>query len=545
MKFYLISKYFYSNLNSSDLEIKHFYKEADNFFSLLDQINFIEKYDKSEIIFKFFDTIRKNPLNSYFINSLDIENEIFIYLFDIYIKIIEKCCQIYFTIRQRVFNFKKLKKYKKYFISEDFICFLFEIDHFESKFRNLNEKNKAKIDNLISFFYRIKIIFSNFDKIFFNFRCLSLKTKLLLIPKPDRDQNLLFDSYVFLQIDRNNIIESTIDAFKNFSPEIFSQKNWFVKYSNEEGSGIGLLYEFFNIFGKCIDESVYFAPFKSLEFISICVSSPEEQNKIEQLYYFTGVIMAKSIFMNSVMSFEFINSFYLHLLQEKFNIEDLKDIDFEYYKNLISLRYIENIDPYLTFDISVKIGQKIISENLIENGSEIKVTKDNLEDYIQKMAEFKMFKGMKVYLDKLKEGFQSLFNHCFYNMFTHSDLKIVIEGEKRININEWKAATRYRGKYYTDHQLIVWFWIFLGKSDEITKRKLLFFTTGLSYLPIGGFKSSKFIDHPFTITSDDRKDLFPKSQTCSNLLILPLYDQEDVLLDKIEHAIEVINYGFL
>lgn len=69
-------------------------------------------------------------------------------------------------------------------------------------------------------------------------------------------------------------------------------------------------------------------------------------------------------------------------------------------------------------------------------------------------------------------------------------------------------------------------------SDEL-KKKFLLFATGSDRVPVGGmgemtFKITKVTNKP---------DNLPEAHTCFNQLVLPLYENEDLLRQKLIIAI--------
>ncbi|TBU13639.1 HECT domain-containing ubiquitin-transferase [Hamiltosporidium tvaerminnensis] len=294
-----------------------------------------------------------------------------------------------------------------------------------------------------------------------------------------------------------------------------------VKIFTHDNPSVGLTYDFFTLFGRAIDKCLFFESFKNLDFYDMYKLKHEDDQYIKNLYFYTGLIMAKSIMMNATLGFQFIDSFYFYLLKDKFTVEDLKLVDNEFYRNIIKSRDVKNISSLeLTFSIS--FGNSANTLEFIPDGSNISVTNSNIEDYLQIITEFKLFKNMIVYLEELKRGFK---------------------GFEKIDVDAWISATKYSKEFHINHKVIIWFWEFIRESCVETQKRILYFVTGLEKIPIGGFDSSKFQRNPFTIESSTSINLLPRSQTCINLLFIPLYEDKETLIDKFLIAIECKEYG--
>ncbi|TBU04919.1 HECT domain-containing protein [Hamiltosporidium tvaerminnensis] len=459
LKLFTVESFFALDVNTNISKITKFFEEIDSCYDLITEndLHFIQ--ERLENFLYFFEYILEDSLNAFFVIFFDFKNKILFVVFEKCIKILGRCCKLYSLTRKLIFNNEELYKYKDRLIYKDFLCFLYKIDTDRISYQAIIYQRNGNFNNLL----RTNI---------FPFYVLSLEIKLMLTALIYHSSFSHFYDQFLLLVDRNNIIDSIVELFENDLTENFLLNDWKVTFVNENGECIGLLYLFFLLYGKAINENAYFMPFKTLDFACFIAETQEEQAKIESIYYYTGIIMAK-----------------------RYNYE------FGHGTNKIM--------------------------NL--HGSEVDtdVTKENLEEYIRRITEFKVYKGMKPYLDKLKEGFNY----------------VILEGENKINIAEWKATTQYSKEYSDEDQLIICFWDFVEKLDDIARHKLLFFVTGLEKLPIGGFKSSKFLEHLFRIDYTSCKNLLPKAQTCFNLLILPKYDDENTLIKNLKLAMETIDYA--
>jgi E3 ubiquitin-protein ligase HUWE1 len=243
------------------------------------------------------------------------------------------------------------------------------------------------------------------------------------------------------------------------------------------------------------------------------------------------------------------------MLGEKIELNDLVFIDRPLYKSmkhLVSMKEEcgENIalcEIYFTFDYEDETG-RYHQEDLIENGRNILVTKDNLEEYIDKRIEY----YTKSQLSGVKEiirGIDTIFPVDYLKIFTSDQLGLLINGTPFIDTEDWRMNTKY--KNYEDFEnVIVDFWDIISNLSQEDLSNFLLFCTGSSRVPIGGFKSlesnrgqiSKF-EIVKTEYYEGKKN-FLRAHTCFNRLDLPNFPNKETLNEAIRFALENEVLGF-
>ncbi|TBU10388.1 HECT domain-containing ubiquitin-transferase [Hamiltosporidium tvaerminnensis] len=435
----------------------------------------------------------------------------------------------------------KFERLRNHLILKYLMAFIFNITY-QTFYETINEDNDCieveDLDRELSKLYNFKL-FENLLQNIFHYTDIETK-KLILRNKFNRSE--YYFRGINFKVTRSEIFNSTINILSQSNLMEIRYSMWFITFRYESGQGIGLIYDFFTLFGKEVNQNKYFEAFRTLDYYDISNLNNENENFIKKAYYFLGIIMAKCVAMNYVLGLELIDSFYLYSLKDKVTFEDLKYLDYEFYENINKCNLSDDIDSFGLY-FTVNIDNLDNEYELKPNGSNISVTTSNLKEYLQLITEFKLFKNMNKYLKEMKKGFKFILNEYLSFLFTLDELKLFIEGERAINIDEWMSSTNYIGDYHKDHHVIVWFWKFVKSSNEEIRKKILYFVTALEKLPIGGFQSQKFILKGFSIESTPCKELFPSSQTCVNLLILPCYDDEETLIKKFMIALENKEYG--
>lgn len=88
--------------------------------------------------------------------------------------------------------------------------------------------------------------------------------------------------------------------------------------------------------------------------------------------------------------------FFLRRVLGKLNhLNDLQSLDMELYNRLVEFKTVTNVEAYdLTFAIDTRIGNHVRAVNLIPDGENIPVTKDNRVEYVNRVADFRLNREM-------------------------------------------------------------------------------------------------------------------------------------------------------
>jgi hypothetical protein len=167
-----------------------------------------------------------------------------------------------------------------------------------------------------------------------------------------------------------------------------------------------------------------------------------------------------------------------------------------------------------TFSVDVESFGSIESIDLIPNGSEIVVNKENREHFVRQYIEYEFQRQCAVQFASFKKGFERLADTSFLKDVLNADeLEQTICGERKLNFAELKDGARYCNGYTRECKEMTWFWdIVLNEWDEAKRRKLLTFSTGSDRAPVSGLKHMKF----YIIKDGDEEEKLPTSHTCFN-----------------------------
>ncbi|KDR70650.1 hypothetical protein GALMADRAFT_879854 [Galerina marginata CBS 339.88] len=255
-------------------------------------------------------------------------------------------------------------------------------------------------------------------------------------------------------------------------------------------------------------------------------------------YWFIGRMVGKAIYDGILVDTPFATSFLSKCLHRKSHFDDLSLIDPDLYHRLLSLKHLnENTEPRLSY-FTVTIKESGVSKivELIQNGRDIAVTRENRLRYIDLATRFRLNVQIKQQSEVFLEGLSHSIQPKWLNMFDQQELQILIGGANvPIDLNDLRRHTTYGGIYHNSHETIMAFWRVVNSFHRWQKHTLLQFVTNCSRPPALGFKD---LVPNFSIRDggSDENHL-PTSSRCINLLKLPTYKSDGQLREMLLQAI--------
>ena len=237
-----------------------------------------------------------------------------------------------------------------------------------------------------------------------------------------------------LFISRENVFENSLIQIETFN----IHKEIKIIFIGEENSDAGgLIREWLTIlFKQIMDEKTGLFERSDTDEISYIIKRNIRNDK-ETLdkYYFIGKVLAKALLENLTVNCCLNKAIYQLILKENIKFEDLIFIDKPLYNSLINLKKlkeeqsdIDNIafcEIYFSCDYKDDRGN-LITKNLIPNGKNILVTKDNLDLYISKrIEEFK--NSQLIGVNEIIKGINSVFDINYLKIFTSDQLELLIK----------------------------------------------------------------------------------------------------------------------
>ena len=270
-----------------------------------------------------------------------------------------------------------------------------------------------------------------------------------------------------------------------------------------------------------------------------------------KIFDFIGKIFVLALLNDLTINTCFNIYLYKIILDEPVQIEDLIFVDTSIYHSIQKLQKLEdfsNLELYFAENEKDEKGN-VNSINLVLDGANIHVTKENVEYYFQKKIEYIMNKDRN-YINHIKKSLFSYIPENLIKIFTANELELILNGTPFIDVSDWIENTYYEG-YSTTDQIIINFWEIVGDLPQDKLSRLLQFSTGSTRVPVGGFKSlqsNRGKLAPFSIYKveyEKGKKNYIKARTCFNRINLPNFPDEEKLLEAINFVIdnEILGFG--
>ncbi|KAM9765935.1 E3 ubiquitin-protein ligase NEDD4 isoform 1-T1 [Menidia menidia] len=257
-------------------------------------------------------------------------------------------------------------------------------------------------------------------------------------------------------------------------------------------------------------------------------------------FKFIGRVAGMAVFHGKLLDAFFIRPFYKMMLQKPITLQDMESVDSEYFN---SLKWILDNDPTdldLRFTIDEELFGQTHQHELKPDGAEIIITNENKNEYIHLVMQWRFVNRVQKQMSAFKEGFFELIPQDLIKIFDENELELLMCGLGDVDVNDWRANTKYKNSYCSDHAVILWFWKTVLLMDAEKRIRLLQFVTGTSRVPMNGFAELYGSNGPqlFTIEQWGTRDKLPRAHTCFNRLDLPPYESFEELKEKLHIAIE-------
>lgn len=326
-----------------------------------------------------------------------------------------------------------------------------------------------------------------------------------------------------LLVNRSRVLEDARDQLLNHA-EYQLAKQLRVTFQGEEGVDEGgLRKEFFHLcFSELFENEQLFKEVDNHMFwFNTCDSFVD--------YKFIGILFALAIYNGVLIGPRFPLLLFKKLLNWPINLDDYSEID----SILVnSIHKLDNDDSFTDLYYLVP-GTDI---ELIPNGSNIPVTRENISLYIQKLSFYYLNDSIRPQFDAFRSGFEMVSAGSVIYGYRPDELSALTYGSDTFDICELADIAVYDGGYTSNCIQIHWLWNCLINHFTLKEQQdFLSFVTGSNRAPLAGLKQLK----SFTITKASAGDTerLPTAHTCFNTLLLPEYSCEEKLKIKLRLAI--------
>ncbi|OHS96008.1 hypothetical protein TRFO_10178 [Tritrichomonas foetus] len=323
--------------------------------------------------------------------------------------------------------------------------------------------------------------------------------------------------------DDEHILDNSINLFKQksfeewrqtFTPTILgSDKDWY------------------NEIAKALFTSDLFTLTPNNRCVQInprCNNADLEKNL--EMYKFSGFFVGLCLLHNKKINAHLAPHIFKRILGLPTTLRDVEIVDVALarsYRHILE-QPATNLGLFFNATTQDQDGKNVEVE-LIPGGSKIPVNEENKAQFVQLMLNFRFHKECVQQLNAFVEGFSILISRKSVQMFTAQELEMLVCGVPKIDVEEMMKNVIILSPYSLEHPLIKMFTAMLKKWDQATLAKLLWFVTGSSELPVGGFAELKKKGITINIERGAEISFTPSAHTCFHTLIIPEYPTLDLM----------------
>uniref|UniRef100_M4ADG7 HECT-type E3 ubiquitin transferase n=1 Tax=Xiphophorus maculatus TaxID=8083 RepID=M4ADG7_XIPMA len=347
-----------------------------------------------------------------------------------------------------------------------------------------------------------------------------------------------------LLIRREHLLEGTFNQVMAYSRKELQRNKLYVTFLGEEGLDYsGPSREFFFLLSQELFNPYYgLFEYSANDTYTVQISpmSAFVENHLEW-FRFSGRILGLALIHQYLLDAFFTRPFYKALLRLPTDLSDLEYLDEEFHQSLQWMKDNDITDILdLTFTVNEEVFGQVTERELKSGGSHLQVTEKNKKDYIERMAKWRVERGVVQQTEALVRGFYEVVDSRLVSVFDARELELVIAGTVEIDLSDWRSNTEYRGGYHDGHIVMRWFWAAVERFTNEQRLRLLQFVTGTSSVPYEGFASLRGSNglRRFCIEKWGKVTSLPRAHTCFNRLDLPPYPSYTTLYEKLLIAVE-------
>ncbi|XP_005153730.1 probable E3 ubiquitin-protein ligase HERC4 isoform X1 [Melopsittacus undulatus] len=341
---------------------------------------------------------------------------------------------------------------------------------------------------------------------------------------------------LILMVRRDNIVGDAVEVLRKTKNVDYKKPLKVIFVGEEAVDAGGVRKEFFLLIMRELLDPKYgmFRYYEESRLIWFSDQTFEDSD----LFHLIGVVCGLAIYNFTIIDLHFPLALYKKLLNKKPSLDDLKELMPDVGRGMQQLLDYPEDDIEeafcLNFTITVEnFGTTEIKE-LVPNGADVPVVKQNRQDFVDAYVDYIFNKSVASLFDAFHAGFHKVCGGKVLQLFQPSELQAMVIGNTNYDWKELEKNTEYKGEYWADHPTIKIFWEVFHELSLEKKKQFLLFLTGSDRIPILGMKCLKLVIQP----TGGGEDYLPVAHTCFNLLDLPKYTDKETLKSKLIQAID-------
>ncbi|ORX97741.1 HECT-domain-containing protein [Basidiobolus meristosporus CBS 931.73] len=343
--------------------------------------------------------------------------------------------------------------------------------------------------------------------------------------------------YFVLEIRRDFFIEDTLTQIEAKARNL--KKPLKIRFVNGGEEGIdqgGVQKEFFQMLVAKLLDPVFgmFVYDEKTRYSWINGASKEG----EKYFELVGVILGLALYNGVIIGANFPKLIYKKILGKPVVLDDIKEGFPELGRGLEQMLEWEDGDVYdvfmREFEIAYDESGAMTTYPLIPDGSNIPVTNQNREEYVQLYIDHFANKYVSKQFSALRDGFLRVCGGTAISMLRPEELELLLCGNSEFNLDELERGAQYDDGYSPEHYVIRNFWSIVHELSHDQQKKLLIFVTASDRVPVKGLGTVTFVIQ----RNGPDSERLPTALTCFGRLLLPEYSNRQKLKKCLLTAIE-------
>jgi len=116
------------------------------------------------------------------------------------------------------------------------------------------------------------------------------------------------------------------------------------------------------------------------------------------------------------------------------------------------------------------------------------VNPENHLRFVELYSKWRMISSVEPQIRALLSGLYYIIPKPYLRIFNEKEFESILNGSTIIDIDDWRAFSRYTG-FSTSDPIVRWFWEIVGDMSNTERRMLIQYTTSSSSLPVQGFEA--------------------------------------------------------
>ena len=328
-----------------------------------------------------------------------------------------------------------------------------------------------------------------------------------------------------------------------------------VEFKNELVQGLGGPYRQF--FSDISTELTSFLPlliptsnniadkgeFKDRFTLSSSYNSSTALNHFE----FLGVLMGICIRTGVHLTLDLASIIWKKIIDEPIGIEDVYQYDEGLYNMITAITdkdlTVDAFNNNFNYTFTCELTDRTIKE-LLPDGNNLKVNFTERIKYANLLVSARLSE-CDMQIDSIRKGLSKIIPISLLKLLTYKELEQLVCGAKTVDIALLKQNTCLSPDLTEKSNKVRWLWEILNEMSDEDKVKFVKFCWAQERLPATNEEFQKN-QIRFTIkshTDKNKKNIFPRADTCFFNLELPEYTSKEIMKNKIIQAINLDNVG--